>query len=321
MSSALTSLNRRAENVRIAPMIVAELKFRNVQRHIFGTDFVERADDTALEDRPEALNRVGVDRADNIAFRGMHHGLARVFVQPVINLVFIGREQRDFIGHYFANEMFGGIFGDAAQRAGDHVALARYSADHWRLAGTCTARFAVMLLVPMPVCVFAADPRFVNFDDAAQLHFRFNEGRADFVAHGMRGAVRAEAHHPLNLQRAHSLFAGQHQMSNAEPLAQWLFGVLEDGPGNVREAIGSHGSALVALPRKSAGQFGNLWIATARAANALGPAAGDQIDAASIFIGERRFELRDRHLMHWFRAFEGGHDVSPDCERNLSCPS
>jgi hypothetical protein len=55
------SLNRRAENVRIVPMVVAELKFCDVQRHVFGADLVERADDTALENRPEAFNRVGMD--------------------------------------------------------------------------------------------------------------------------------------------------------------------------------------------------------------------------------------------------------------------
>jgi hypothetical protein len=61
-----TSLNRRAENVVIEAVVVAELKFGDIQRHVLFADFVERADDTALEDAPEALNRLGVDRADNV---------------------------------------------------------------------------------------------------------------------------------------------------------------------------------------------------------------------------------------------------------------
>jgi hypothetical protein len=39
---------RGSKNIFVAPMVVAELKFR-VQGHIFGADLVERADDTTLE--------------------------------------------------------------------------------------------------------------------------------------------------------------------------------------------------------------------------------------------------------------------------------
>jgi hypothetical protein len=39
---------------------IAELEFRNVERHIFGAHLVEASDDAALEDRPEAFNRVRV---------------------------------------------------------------------------------------------------------------------------------------------------------------------------------------------------------------------------------------------------------------------
>jgi hypothetical protein len=51
---ASTSRNRRSENVVIEAVVVAELKFGDVERHIFGADLVERADDAALEDAPEA---------------------------------------------------------------------------------------------------------------------------------------------------------------------------------------------------------------------------------------------------------------------------
>lgn len=46
--SALTSPDRRTEYVGIVPVVVAELKFRDVQREIFGADFMERADHAAL---------------------------------------------------------------------------------------------------------------------------------------------------------------------------------------------------------------------------------------------------------------------------------
>jgi hypothetical protein len=38
----LASLNRRSEDVRVLPVIIAELEFGNIQRHIFPAHFVER---------------------------------------------------------------------------------------------------------------------------------------------------------------------------------------------------------------------------------------------------------------------------------------
>ena len=74
----LTSLDRRSEDVVVQAVVVAELKLRDVQRQILGADLVERADDPALEDAPEAFNRIRVDRADNVTFRGVVDALERV---------------------------------------------------------------------------------------------------------------------------------------------------------------------------------------------------------------------------------------------------
>ena len=65
----LTPAYRRSENFRVLAVVVPELKFRNVQRHIFCADFVERADNAAFENRPEAFNRVGVNCADDVLLR------------------------------------------------------------------------------------------------------------------------------------------------------------------------------------------------------------------------------------------------------------
>jgi hypothetical protein len=37
----LAPLNRRSENIGLAPVVIPELKFGDVQRQIFGADFVE----------------------------------------------------------------------------------------------------------------------------------------------------------------------------------------------------------------------------------------------------------------------------------------
>jgi hypothetical protein len=62
----LASLNRRSENISVLPIIIAELKFGNIERHIFSAHFVERADYAALEDRPEALDGLSMNRANDI---------------------------------------------------------------------------------------------------------------------------------------------------------------------------------------------------------------------------------------------------------------
>jgi hypothetical protein len=56
----------RAKNVRVVSVVVPELEFRDVQRQIFAADFVEAPHDAALQQRPEAVNRGGMDDAINI---------------------------------------------------------------------------------------------------------------------------------------------------------------------------------------------------------------------------------------------------------------
>lgn len=51
-----TSPNGLAENVRIVPIIITELKLGDVERHVLGGDLVKRANNAAFEDRPETFN-------------------------------------------------------------------------------------------------------------------------------------------------------------------------------------------------------------------------------------------------------------------------
>ena len=84
---------RCLKHIRIKAVVVAELKFRDVKRHIFCRHFVERADHATLEDAPKAFNRVRVDRADNVLLFVVLHSLAGIFDQPVVNLIIVGRQQ------------------------------------------------------------------------------------------------------------------------------------------------------------------------------------------------------------------------------------
>src|SRR5258708_12868721 len=79
-------------------VVVAELKFGDVQRHVFGADLVERADDTALEDAPKTFNRLSMDGTDNVLVLGMVNSGVRVcFVETLIADPLIGAEQADFL--------------------------------------------------------------------------------------------------------------------------------------------------------------------------------------------------------------------------------
>jgi hypothetical protein len=69
-AAPLTSINRRSEDVRILPVIISELELGNIERHIFPAHFMERADNTAFEDRPEAFDGLSMDCADNMSSPG-----------------------------------------------------------------------------------------------------------------------------------------------------------------------------------------------------------------------------------------------------------
>lgn len=58
--------NRLAEDIGVAAVVVAELELCDVAREVLPTHLVEGADHTALHQRPEALDGVGMDRADSV---------------------------------------------------------------------------------------------------------------------------------------------------------------------------------------------------------------------------------------------------------------
>ena len=73
----LASLNRRPENVVIHPVVISELKFRDVQREIFSADLVEAAHDAALQERPKTINGLRVNGSANVLFFGMANDAMR----------------------------------------------------------------------------------------------------------------------------------------------------------------------------------------------------------------------------------------------------
>src|SRR5438046_3122551 len=123
------------------------------------------------------------------------------------------------------------------------------SSSHGELAmPTSSAEVAATSRAFVLILGLAADPCFVHFDDANQFAELFiAQCSSDLVAHQPSGFVGAETHIAHDLQRADALLAGQHQVNDAEPLAQRLVGVLEDRPDENREPIALW-QAILALP-------------------------------------------------------------------------
>jgi hypothetical protein len=92
----LTFLDCRSEDIRIQPVVVAELELGNVERQIFTADLVIGADHAALNQRPETFDRIGVDCADDILPLGMvDHAVRELAVQTLVSNPLIGAEQAD----------------------------------------------------------------------------------------------------------------------------------------------------------------------------------------------------------------------------------
>lgn len=205
-------------------------------------------------------------------------------VQAAIAVTCVRRQQANFVRHGFVHKIDGGLLGDLFEHARNDVALSLHSTNNWRRSRTSTTA-AAALLIPMTIVVFAANPRFINLDNAAEFLFGLYDCCADFVADAVRRLVGAEAHLPLNLKRANSLFAGRHQMHDLEPVAQRLVGVFENRVDQDREPIAVR-RALFALPMPLAGvQVVDSGIAAARTNDAFRPTAGLQIGFARILAG------------------------------------
>lgn len=140
------------EDIGVVPVVVAELKLRNVKRQIFSPNFVECAHDAALDERPKAVDCLSVDRADNVFATTMPNVAMRELFEPEVGRVFVGREQINLGRYRFTNEALQRCGIGVADHASDHVALPANSASNDLLAD---ATRALDFLVPMPVAVLA----------------------------------------------------------------------------------------------------------------------------------------------------------------------
>ncbi len=322
VSCTLAPTDRRSEDVRVLPVVVTELEFRDIQRHVFGAHLVERAHHAALEDRPEAFDCLSVDRADDVLALGVVNGRVRIFlIEPPVTFPLIGAEQTYFVRDGLADEFTECVGADVLDNAGDHVVLPLDRADDGRLARPNAASPAALAtFVFVFVLRESADESFVHFDNAAKLVNVLHERNADLVTHHPCSFERTKAHIAPKLARADAFLGRQHEMDHAEPVSKRLIRVFEDCPGDDRKPIAGRTArgALGALPVPfTRRQIIDRWIATARAIDAFGPSTGLQIGFAGVLIGKHPLELRDGQLMDLLGLLGAGHDGSPSDDRRI----
>jgi hypothetical protein len=86
-------------------MIVAELKFGQVERQVLLGNVAIGADDSTLEQRPEAFDAVGMNFAPRVLALTVAHGFMREgWFQDAISGMFIGCDQGHEVADGFAHE-------------------------------------------------------------------------------------------------------------------------------------------------------------------------------------------------------------------------
>lgn len=307
---ASAASHRFSKDVGIAAIVVAELKFRQVERQIFLTHVVVRANDAAFEQCPEALNVVRMNLAAHVFALAMIDGLVPdATVDIVVCAVVISRDQRDFLIDRMMDEpsestriRFADHLAYDAALAFDcaddtHLAEANGLAELLRPSGIA---LLAALFAPVPVAILSADVGFVHFNNAHQFtKVRVFHSGSQAHAHVPSRAVGAGAKHPMNLKRADAFLAGQHQMQGFKPRAQRHLSFLEDRFSLERKAVGRAIilAAFFTLPvPRTRRALVDLGIVASRTVRTVRPAAQEQVGPARLLVRKQPVELSKRHL-------------------------
>jgi hypothetical protein len=314
MPPFLAAHNRRSENVCVFAVIIAELELGNIERKVLFADLVKGADHATLNQRPEALDSICVKHANHVFALGVIDGdvLGKFLIQVFVTDPLIGHEQANLVRHGFMHKAFQCDGAHVFNDAGDNIALAANCASDHGLARSGPAS-AIAAPAIMSVFGFSTDESLVHLDNTAEFfNVAICERNADTMAHVPSRLIGPETHETEDLQRAHALLAGQHEVNNAEPIFEGLIRVLKDRAGKVREAIRRGGRANVALPMpRITLQLSRLYSATARAMDAFWPPLADQIGTTGLLIRKGRVELSGGQLVD---VLSGGHGLSLSME-------
>src|SRR5882724_565784 len=297
---------RSPENVRVLAVVMPKLKLREVEREVAAGDIVVRADDAALEQRPEGIEVRRVDDAAHVLVLVVVHRLVWEAHAPqaVISAVLVRRDERDLGVNDLLDEAGHLLRRHALQHLTGHVALAADRTDDRHLVvardRALAGPFHHAPTATVTVTVLAADVRLVDFDDAHEpLEVGVLHRGPQPVTHVPRGLVGACADLPLNLHGADALLAVEHLPQHLEPGLERVLRVLEHRAADDGEAVGVPRPArpVRALPAPGHRLEGIdlLGLATARAGHRLRPPTFEEVLLAVVLAGEGRHQLPKRH--------------------------
>jgi hypothetical protein len=267
-----------------------------------------------LKIRPESFDGLSVDCAYYVLPPSMINDGVWIFaVKLFVSGQLISAEQANFVGDGFSHKCVERHRSDVRDHARDHITLAADRSDDRCLTGTYTTRAtAATALISVPVFGQAADERFVNFDNAAELIDILHERDADAMAHIPSRFQGTKPHITPNLARAYSLFAGEHQMNDAIPVTERFIGVFEDRASQMRETICASLAAMRAFPMPFPGlEVISPFAPAARTADAIRPTLTNEVSTTGVFVWKHRLELGDGHLMDLRWLFCSRHNDLP----------
>ena len=299
------------EDIGIVAIVVAELKFGEVQRQIGLAYIVIRADDSALEQAPERFQIVGMDLAAHILVRLVVNVLMRKrLMELLIASRFIGRNQADIgrygLAHKLRHGFGGGVFDDLAH----HVSFARDRADDRGLARRAASLSAFCSSAD---CDSSRRHRFrrLRLGPSASEVLILHRG-ADALEHIPRRSIVAATNLPMNLQSADALLALAHQIDDFKPSGERIIRVLENRFGDDAEAIAVASAAFFGLANPVEGprlERVDLIAITARTAHAIGPAHITEQGFAGVLARKIPLQFGERDVRLCGERFASGNFV------------
>ena len=131
----LASLDCRSEYIHIFAVIISELEFGDIERHIFPAHFVECADYATLEYRPEAFNGLCMNSTYYILFLGMVDDGMRIIIEVPVTNPLISAKQTDFMRDRLSNKGLQRSSLNICNNTSNDISLTTDRAGDWRVNG------------------------------------------------------------------------------------------------------------------------------------------------------------------------------------------
>ena len=267
------------EDLRVVPVVETPFQFFEVAVQMLDADLVERSDNRTLEQRPYALDPVGVNVPDHPLFGGVADGFMSCIgvSDPDVGLQLVSVNCLGLVLDVAPDEVMEGMAPDVGDALDpDLPGVALDGSAHPGLA---------FLASRSDIAFLPADQSFVHFNDTEQ-----GGSNKGIVAHGLSDAVAqipggvfgADTQGGLKLPGGDAFLGDAHEVDGGKPLAKRQVGVVHDGPGDHGKVV----FAPLAIPLAAVLDPSDVHISAPGTGDPAGPAQLLQVSSARII----RFE-------------------------------